>query len=266
MFREDRIGGRRLLALSLTRPRLYNFPMCGRFSLTTAPEAMRALFRFDNLPNLPARYNIAPTQQVAVVRPIDGSRSCDDNSIRELTMMRWGLIPHWAKDASMAAKMINARAETLSEKPSFREAVKSRRCLVPADGFYEWRMEDGRKQPFRIGMKGGDPFAFAGLWERWAVKSTGAGLNEGDEVETVTIVTTIANDKLHLIHARMPVILPPEAFEGWLNPDNDLGTACALLKPHPAEPMAFYRVGQMVNNVKNDDPGCTAPLNASAAG
>ena len=116
---------------------------------------MRALFGFDNLPNLPPRYNIAPTQQVAVVRAIDGAA-------RELVTMRWGLIPHWAKDASMGARTINARAETLSDKPSFRAAVKSRRCLVPADGFYEWRMEDGRKQPFRIGMKGGAPFAFAG--------------------------------------------------------------------------------------------------------
>ena len=252
--------------LSLTRWRHYNFTMCGRFSLTTAPEAMRALFGFENLPNLPARYNIAPTQQIVVVRPGDGSRNGDDNSARELTMMRWGLIPHWAKDASMAAKMINARAETLSEKPSFREAVKARRCLVPADGFYEWRMEDGRKQPFRIGMKGGVPFAFAGLWERWTVTTTGAGLSEGEQVETVTIVTTSANDKLRPIHARMPVILPPEAFEGWLDPANEPGAACDLLKPHPAEPMAFYRVSQSVNNVRNDDPSCTAPLNALAAG
>lgn len=231
--------------------------MCGRFSLTTAPEAMRALFGFDNLPNLPPRYNIAPTQQVAVVRT-------GDSTGRELVTMRWGLIPHWAKDASLGAKTINARAETLADKPSFRAAVKSRRCLVPADGFYEWRMEDGHKQPFRIGMKGGAPFAFAGLWERWIATATGAGWTEGDSVETVTIVTTVANEKLRPIHPRMPVILPPEAFAGWLDPANDPGAACALLRPYPAEPMAFYRVSTAVNNVRNDDPGCIAPPNSAA--
>jgi len=249
--------GRAHGALFPTPVHVYSFGMCGRYSLTTAPEAMRALFGFENLPNLPPRYNIAPTQQVAVVRNGEGST-------RELVMMRWGLIPHWARDASMAAKMINARAETLTEKPSFRDAVKTRRCLVPADGFYEWRMEDGHKQPFRIGMKGGAPFAFAGLWERWT--ATGAGLDEGDEVETVTIVTTLANEKLRPIHARMPVILPPEAFDSWLDPANDPAAARALLKPYPAEPMAFYRVSQAVNNVRNHDPGCTAPLNSAAIG
>ena len=220
---------------------------------------MRALFGFENLPNLPPRYNIAPTQQVAVVRSGEGGA-------RDLAMMRWGLIPHWSRDASMAAKMINARAETLTEKPSFRDAVQHRRCLVPADGFYEWRMEDGRKQPFRIGMKGGAVFAFAGLWESWTVTTTAAGLTEGDQVDTVTIVTTVANDKLRPIHARMPVILPPEAFDGWLDPANDPQAACALLKPYPAEPMAFYRVSQAVNNVRNDDSSCTAPLNTVATG
>ena len=227
--------------------------------MTTAPEAMRALFGFDNLPNLPPRYNIAPTQQVAVVRAIDAAA-------RELVMMRWGLIPHWAKDASMGARTINARAETLSDKPSFRAAVKSRRCLVPADGFYEWRMEDGRKQPFRIGMKGGSPFAFAGLWDRWIATATGAGLAEGEPVESVTIVTTAANEKLRPIHPRMPVILPTEDFSHWLDPANDAAAACALLKPYPAAPMAFYRVGTMVNNVRNDDPGCVAPLNSAEHG
>lgn len=233
--------------------------MCGRYSLTTVPEAMRALFGFENLPNLPPRYNIAPTQDVAVVR-------FDGEGARQLAMMRWGLIPHWAKDASMASKMINARAETVREKPSFREAVKSRRCLLPADGFYEWRTEAGRKQPFRIGMKGGAAFAFAGLWDRWTVTATAAGLNEGDEVDTVTIVTTTANEKLAPIHGRMPVILPPENFDGWLDPANDPPVACALLKPYPPDPMAFYRVSTAVNNVRNDDPSCTAPLKTCAAG
>ncbi|MDA1326075.1 MAG: SOS response-associated peptidase, partial [Proteobacteria bacterium] len=169
-------------------------------------------------------------------------------------------------DVSTGSRMINARAETLRSKPAFKEAVVARRCLVPADGFYEWRMEDGHKQPFRIGMKGGVPFAFAGLWERWTATAAGAGLDEGDQVETVTIVTTLANDKLRPIHARMPVILPPEAFDVWLDPANDPAAVSALLKPYPAEPMAFYRVGQAVNNVRNDDPSCIAPLNAVAGG
>jgi putative SOS response-associated peptidase YedK len=223
---------------------------------------MRALFGFENLPNLPARYNIAPTQQVAVVRMAHDTGEA--GGARDLAMMRWGLIPHWARDATMAAKMINARAETLTEKPSFRDAVKSRRCLVPADGFYEWRMEDGRKQPFRIGMKGGTPFAFAGLWERWTATVAGAGLDKGDVVETVTIVTIQANDKLRPIHERMPVILPPNAFDVWLDTANDVTAVRSCLKPYPTAPMAFYRVTQAVNNVRNDDPSCTEPLNRVA--
>jgi putative SOS response-associated peptidase YedK len=230
--------------------------MCGRYSLTTAPEAMRALFGFENLPNLPPRYNIAPTQPVAAVR-------LNDAGARELVLLRWGLIPHWAKDAGMAAKMINARAETVMTKPAFRDAFRRRRCLVPADGFYEWRTEDGRKQPFRIGMKGGAPFAFAGLWERWSATADGHGFTKGDAVESATVITTDANEKLRPIHPRMPAILPPEAFDRWLDPASDPDDALSLLGPYPPEPMAFYRVGTAVNNVRNDDPGCIAPLKAA---
>lgn len=231
--------------------------MCGRYSLTTVPEAMRALFGFENLPNLPPRYNIAPTQTAAVVR-------LDETGARELAMLRWGLIPSWSKDASMGAKMINARSETVAEKPSFKGAFRERRCLIPADGFYEWRTEDGRKQPFRIGMKGGTPFAFAGLWESWTATATSTGINEGDTVETFTIITGEANEKLRPIHARMPVILPPEAFDSWFDAANDQETLLSLLRPYPVEPMAFYRVGTAVNNVRNDDPSCTEPMVAIA--
>ena len=230
--------------------------MCGRFSLTTAPDAMRALFDFENLPNLPPRYNIAPTQPVSVVR-------ADDAGSRQLTMMRWGLIPHWAKDGAMAAKMINARAETVAEKPAFRDAFRKRRCLVPADGFYEWRTKDGRKQPFRIGMRGGAPFAFAGLYETWKATSDGPGFSQGETVESVTIITTDANDKLRLIHHRMPVILPTSDFTPWLDAANDREAALSLLRPYPAEPMAFYRVSPVVNNVRNDDPRCIEPLKSA---
>ena len=224
--------------------------MCGRYSLTTAPEALRRLFDFSNLPNLAARYNIAPTQDVPVVRSAGGG----DGGELELAMLRWGLVPSWAKEISIGARMINARAETVAEKPAFRSAFRDRRCLVPADGFYEWRTEDGKKQPFRIGMKGGAPFALAGLWERWAP--------EGEEpVETVTIVTTDANDKLRPIHHRMPVILAPDDYATWLDTGaEDAGPARALLRPYPGEPMAFYRVNPRVNNARNDDPECIAPL------
>lgn len=232
--------------------------MCGRYSLTTPPDAMRTLFGFENLPNLPPRYNIAPTQPVAAVRiAADG--------VRELVLLRWGLIPHWSRDAAMAARMINARAETVADKPAFRECVRARRCLVPADGFYEWRMEDGRKQPFRIGMKGGAPFAFAGLWDRWTAAADGPGFAAGDAVETVAIITAPANDKLRPIHPRMPVILPPDAFDRWLAPGGDPGAALALLRPYPPEPMAFYRVGEAVNAVRNDDPGCLEQLRPALA-
>jgi putative SOS response-associated peptidase YedK len=181
-------------------------------------------------------------------------------------MSRWGLIPGWSKDGSAAAKMINARAETLSEKPSFREAFQKRRCLIPADGFYEWRMEDGKKQPFRIGMKGGVVFAFAGLWESWQAKQDGYGYEEGDPVETVTIVTTDANDKLRPIHHRMPVILAPEEYATWLDPANDVVNCQKLLKSYPVDPMAFYRVGVFVNNARNDDARCIEPLKSAKSG
>jgi len=234
--------------------------MCGRFSLTTAPEAMRALFDYENLPNLAPRFNVAPTQPVATVRLAAGGK-------RELVFMRWGLVPSWANDASIGSRMINARAETVAQKPAFRDAFRHRRCLVPADGFYEWREEEGRRQPFRIGMKGGGAFAFAGLWERWTAKAPAPalGLAAGESVETVTIVTTEANDKLRPIHERMPVILPPADYAAWLDVE-----ACpperarALLEPYPVEPMAFYRVGMRVNNVRNDDRDCIVPLRAAA--
>lgn len=230
--------------------------MCGRYSLTTAPEALRQLFAFENLPNLAPRYNIAPTQLAPVVR------RRDDHPGRELVLLRWGLIPSWSKDATGAAKMINARSETAAAKPAFRDAFRRRRCLVPADGFYEWRTEEGRKQPFRIGFKGGGAFAFAGLWERWTVRE---GPEAGSMVESYTVLTTDANEKLRPIHDRMPVILAPESHADWLDPGLAPDAAQALLRPHPPEAMAFYRVSLRVNSVRNDDPGCIEPLARAAA-
>ena len=224
--------------------------MCGRYSLTTAPEALRQLFNFDNMPNLAPRYNIAPTQDVPVIRP--AGRGGEDVNGRGLAMMRWGLVPSWSKEIDRSAPMINARAETIAEKPSFRAAFQSRKCLVPADGFYEWRLENGKKQPFRIGMNGGAPFAFAGLWERWASP-------EGDEINSVAIVTTEANEKLRPIHARMPVILDPNDYDQWLGETTET-TAQTLLRPYPPGDMAFYRVGLRVNSVRHDDIECISPL------
>ena len=227
--------------------------MCGRFSLTTAPEAMRELFGFENLPNLAPRYNIAPTQDVAVVRQAAGGE-------RELVLLRWGLVPSWTRDTAHPAPMINARAETVGEKPAFRGAFRARRCLVPADGFYEWRREDGGKQPFRIGFADGGLFAFAGLWESWTGPSEGNDAATGP-VESVTIITTDANRKLRPIHHRMPVILDPDDYVTWLDPDPTAAPAVLeLLKPHAPEAMAFYRVGRQVNDARNDDPACIAPF------
>lgn len=224
--------------------------MCGRYSLTTAPEALRQLFNFVDRPNFGPRYNIAPTQDVWAVRQRpDG---------RHLETLRWGLVPPWAKDLSVGSRMINARGETVAERPAFRSAFRHRRCLIPADGFYEWRTEEGRKQPFRIGLKGGAPFAFAGLWESWTPPDAGPDTRP---VETCTIVTCDANEKLRPIHPRMPVILPEDGYEPWLaTPEEDAQALLGLLVAYPAEEMAFYRVSPRVNNVRNDDADCIAPL------
>ena len=239
--------------------------MCGRYSLTTPSEAMRRLFGFANpLPNLPPRYNIAPTQSVPIVRL---ARRKEGGGVgeRELVQVRWGLIPFWAKDVSIGAKTINARAESLAEKPAFREAFKSRRCLVPADGFYEWKASPGGKRPYRIGLKGGKGenlplFAFAGLWERWEKAS------DGVPIESCTIVTTDANELLRPIHERMPVILDPADYAKWLDPVTPRGMAEALLKPYPAEAMVFYANSTRVNSVRYDDLECIAPERGGATG
>ena len=237
--------------------------MCGRYSLTTAPEALRRLFELDTTPDLEPRYNIAPSQSAPVVRiAAAGTAAGTANSAaRELAMPRWGLIPSWAKDASIGHKMINARSETVAEKPSFRSAFRHRRCLVPADGFYEWRTEGALKQPFRIGMAQGGPFAFAGLWESWP------GNDDDDAaVETFTILTTEANRRLHPIHPRMPVILAPEAYQTWLDGRPETTErALALLRPFAGEKMAFYRVSRRVNSPRNDDPDCLEPISDAGA-
>jgi putative SOS response-associated peptidase YedK len=212
--------------------------MCGRYSITSAPEAIRAVFRYTEEPQFPARYNIAPTQPIPVVRLIDGTR--------HFVLMRWGLVPSWVKDPANFSLLINARGETVCEKPAFRNAMKYRRCLIPADGFYEWQASgSGPKQPFYIHAKSG-PVAFAGLYETWI------GPN-GEEIDTAAIVTTRANRALGPLHDRMPAVIAPDAFDLWLDCTNvDARTAEALIASAPDDQFEFWPVSTLVNRTAND--------------
>jgi len=245
--------------------------MCGRYSLTTPVEGLRQLFEFPERPNLQPRFNIAPTQEVAVVRSAPspgaepGAGAGAGEGERHLALVRWGLIPSWAKDPTIGARMINARAETLAEKPAFRSAFKTRRCLVPADGFYEWQKRaSGPKQPYRIARADGAPFAFAGLWERWRDRTAGRDL------ESCTIVTRDANAALRPIHDRMPVILAPDSYDLWLDGAAPADRLQALLAAEPAVDPAVdlvaTAISTRVNKVANDDPEIWLPLDGAASG
>jgi putative SOS response-associated peptidase YedK len=217
--------------------------MCGRFTLKTRPEVLAEHFELTEVPGVEPRYNIAPTQAVAVVK------MTPETGGRQLSMLRWGLIPSWADDPSIGNRMINARAETVAEKPAYRSAFRLRRCLVPADGFYEWAKANGAKQPHYFQLKDGGPFAFAGLWERWA---------KGKEpIESCTLLTTEANEVVSPVHQRVPVILEPKEYGRWLDPQRRrLEDDSALLRPFPAERMIGYPVGRFVNDPRNEDPRC----------
>lgn len=217
--------------------------MCGRYTLASPGNVVAELFGLDEVPELRPRYNVAPSQQVPVVRLREGRR--------ELAALQWGLVPAWARDLAIGQKLINARAETVAEKPSFRAALRARRCLVLADGFYEWQLAEGRKQPWYFQLRDGRPFAFAGLWERW--QSPGV-----DPLESCTIVTTEANELVAPVHARMPVILSLEGSARWLA-GGQTEELQALLAPFPADGMRAHPVSPRVNNPANDDPACTAP-------
>ncbi len=223
--------------------------MCGRYSLTTDYDALNNRFSFRGHVQLPLslkpRYNIAPTQEVlTVVNP-----NCEGNEPR---MMTWGLIPFWAKDPSVGNRMINARVETIMERPAFKNAFQRRRCLVVADGFYEWRKEGKHRIPLRIILKTGEPFGFAGLWETW--KSP-----DGKTVESCTIITTSPNAVMEPIHNRMPVILPREAEAAWLDTrSTNLAGLRELLVPYPASEMDAYEVSTLVNAPQNDVPDVLA--------
>jgi len=217
--------------------------MCGRFTMATSGEIIADVFGLSAVPKLAPRYNIAPTQDVAAIR-------CDEGSRRALMFLRWGLIPSWASDAAIGNRMINARAETLAEKPAFRAALRSRRCLVIADGFYEWQKLGARKQPHLVRFRDGRPFAFAGLWERWQPGT-------GDTVESCTIVTTAANEVVAPVHDRMPVILDETGIATWLDPGGrDAAALAHLLTPFAAGEMEAFPVGLLVNNPANDVSQC----------
>ncbi len=227
--------------------------MCGRYTNTiTDPALIASTFNLATPPEdatLQARYNVAPTQAVMTV----GRNPADQNAI---AWMKWGLIPRWSKDSSIASKLINARAETLSEKPSFRESFKLRRCLVVADGFYEWRKNaDGSKTPMYVRLVNGGLFGLAGLWDRWVDPAT------QEPILTCTIITTVPNDLLKTMHHRMAVILPQEHFDVWLDRDvQDPAQLSDLLQPFPSEAMMAYPVSKKVNNASYDGPDLIEPV------
>jgi putative SOS response-associated peptidase YedK len=222
--------------------------MCGRFALYSDPPTLARQFGAEAPADLRPRYNVAPTQTIPIVRQVEEGR--------QFALARWGLIPRWAKEMDTGYSTINARAETVATKPAFRSAFRYRRCLVPADGFYEWQAVPGSrvKQPYFIGLRDQEPMALAGLWERWQSP-------QEDELESCSIIVTDANDLMRPIHDRMPVILDPADWNAWLNPDaGDLDVLQDLLRPFPAEAMAARPVSTRVNSPRNDVPECLETL------
>ena len=222
--------------------------MCGRFTLTASKEALHHLFPLFDVPELNPRYNVAPTQSVLAVRVPTGQHAPSP------ALLHWGLIPSWADDPALGNRLINARAETAATKPAFRTAFRQNRCLILADGFYEWKKVEGSKlkQPFHIGLKDSAPFAFAGLAAHWSKGET--------PIDSCTILTTEANELMSPLHHRMPVILDPGDFEKWLDPtQHEPEPLQALLLPFPSDKMTAFPVSTYVNNVRNQGPACVAP-------
>jgi putative SOS response-associated peptidase YedK len=226
--------------------------VCGRFTLRLPPQELQKFFDLVRAEEYVPRYNIAPTQDIVAIRQeADG---------RVASMMHWGLLPHWAKDRKMAARMINARGETVSEKPSFRVPFKRHRCLIPADGFYEWKATGGKyKQPYHITLNQEQPFAIAGLWSVWSDPQISD--SEQARVTSCTIITTSANPLMEELHERMPVILPRESWEIWLDPDlaedqQGEDVLKSLLTSYPAAHMQFRAVSRLVSNARNETPNC----------
>lgn len=221
--------------------------MCGRYTLSSPSDLLSDLFELEETLELGPRYNIAPSQEAAVVRSTEKGRT--------LSLLRWGLVPFWAKDPEIGNRMINARSETVQEKPSFRTSFRRKRCLVAATGFYEWQATDGRKQPWYFGLRDGGPFAMAGLWDRW---------DKGDSpLESFTILTTEPNELVAQAHRRMPVMLAPASYDAWLDTSNEqTDDLLPLLAPFDADAMEGYPVSTFVNSPANDSPRCIEPLSA----
>lgn len=221
--------------------------MCGRFTFAISPELLAEVFGVSILEELPRRYNIAPTQQVWIIR---GSAS----EGRSLSSVRWGLVPHWAKDLSIGSRMINARCETVHEKPAFRQAIRSRRCILPASGFFEWAATPNGKVPHYVTMRDGSPLAFAGIWESWKT-------HDGESLETCAILTTAANSLVAHLHDRMPVLLHPTEFGLWLDRSvNDHEKLKRLYQPYPAELMQEWEVSTVVNSPNHETAETISPL------
>lgn len=216
--------------------------MCGRFAFYSPSEATAALFGVSEAPVLKPRYNIAPTQDIAAVR-------LNAEAARELALLRWGLVPFWAKDPSIGSRMINARAETVAEKPSFRAAYRLRRCVVLADGFYEWRKESDVKIPYYISLASGEPFSFAGLWEDWHAKDS------DESLQTTAIITTAANEFMSNLHHRMPVVLEKETADRWLAGDEQVLSEVAETSPV----FRAWPVDRRVNNARNEGEELVEP-------
>lgn len=222
--------------------------MCGRFAQKSPKAKITKKFKVEEVPPLDERFNVAPAQAVLAIRELSGRR--------EATFFKWGLVPGWATDATIGSKLINARSETVTEKPSFRGAFARRRVLVPADGFFEWSRQGDRKRPFYFHMRDGEPFAIAGLWERWE--------GEGGPLETCTLLTTEANELLAPYHDRMPVIVRPEDYEAWLDAGmNKSELLMPLMRPYPHEDMAAHAVSALVNSPSNDTPRCVEPVSSN---
>jgi putative SOS response-associated peptidase YedK len=220
--------------------------MCGRYFLTTPGAVLAETFELATAPELRPRWNIAPTQSVPIVRAAgEGGR--------ELAVVRWGLVPFWAKEAAIGNRLINARAESLGEKPAFSDSFRKRRCLIPADGFYEWKREGAGKQPWLLRLRGGGVFGFAGLWSRWQDPAAGAAL------ESCAIVTTAPNELAATVHDRMPVVLPRARYGAWLDSAADPSALASLLVPFPAAEMEAFPVSRLVNSPSHDEPACIEP-------
>jgi putative SOS response-associated peptidase YedK len=221
--------------------------MCSRYSLTSPPEAVRAYFAYRETPNFPARYNVAPTQPVSVI-------CLDQTGMRSFRMMRWGLLPQFVKDPKASPTLINARSEGVTDKPAFRNAFAHRRCLIPADGFYEWTGPKGKRRPFFLRPRDCRLIAFAGLWERWRD-------NAGQETDTVAILTCAANALVAALHDRLPVILPPEQFEAWLDSEKTTPEAAqAMLLPAADDLLESIEMHPKINDSRRDEPGLQEPL------